>query len=49
LARLEVNASGLLVGGVYDLSTNAASYLLLMGFAEAEQSSERPAKPALDR
>ena len=49
LKRLEVNASGLLVGGVYDLSMNAASYLLLMGFAEHEQSSDRPAKPVFDR
>jgi hypothetical protein len=34
LRRLEVNPDGLTVGGVYDLSVNAASYLVVMGFAE---------------
>ena len=34
LRRLEVNPDGLLLGGVYDLSMNAASYLIVMGFAE---------------
>ena len=34
LRRLEVNPEGLIVGGVYDLSMNAASYLVVMGFAE---------------
>ena len=34
LRRLEVNPEGLVLDGVYDLSVNAASYLVVMGFAE---------------
>ena len=34
LRRLEVNPDGLALDGVYDLSVNAASYLVVMGFAE---------------
>jgi hypothetical protein len=44
---LEIDIHSLRVGRVYDLSASAASYLVVMGFAEVElPATEYPSPPA---
>ena len=46
-AALEIDMHSLRLGRVYDLSASAASYLVVMGFAEVELPSiDHPSAPA---